>query len=170
MVGSRLSPEETEVKVIPIVIPRLRIARGLMLLLAGLGSYFFYIWYKAQLYTWDDGTFGQLAITVIVTSLAFAFYEIYYGVKFIRIPTSNVLSFESNSILILSLLSEIIVTLFFLGLLGIYSTPLLILPLLHFTLYLICFLLEVRVLLSKYSSRTKRVPEFKDSYIPERYR
>jgi hypothetical protein len=172
MVGSRLSPEVKEVKVIPSIIPLLRLARGLMLLLASLVCYLIYIWYKAQSSPWVDDTFGIFAFPAIFISFTFGSYELYYGVKFIRIPTSNLLSFESNVILVMSLISEMMVIMFYLISPLMYSTPQLkvVLVLINFSLYLSFFLLEVRILYSMYSSRPKRVPEFNDSYIPERYK
>lgn len=168
MVGRWLSPEETEPKATPSVIPLLRLARGLMLLLAALVCYLIYIWYNAQSFWWADGTFEISATIAIFASFAFGSYELYYGVKFIRIPTSNMLSFESNSILLLSIISEALFILFSLGSLWIFSTPQLFLAfvVIHFSIYMSLFLLEVRILYSEFSSRPKNIPE----YIKEKYR
>jgi hypothetical protein len=159
---SCMSSEETESKEIPTNLPRLRIVRGVLL------------WYAAfvfsSIFIWYPGFY--IAFYIISLSFVFGIYELYYGAKFYRKPTSNILSFESNAILVLSFLTENLAFMIFLTTSSLVSIPqvFLALALIHFTLYMSSFLLEVRILYSEYLSRPKKVPEFIDSYIPERYR
>jgi len=95
-------------------------------------------------------------------------FELYYGVKFMKMPTSDVLSFESNSILLLSLVAEMYMPLYFQMLLRPSSIPqwILGLVLIQILLYMIFFLLELKFMYSEYYSRPKNIPE----YVKEKYR
>jgi hypothetical protein len=169
-----LSSVVDDSRVVPAILPRLRLVRGILLWYATFVLSLILIWYQALPFPYDFTVFPLLIFYTMFFSFLIVTFELYYGAKFLRKPSTNILSGEPIAVLVLSLYVEILVMMMLLiSPFNLHSSiPLLFfaLALVHFAIYISLFLLEVSILYSKYSSRPQKVPEIINSYTPERYR